>query len=222
MLGQKLSGTLRIMFAEVAHPPGHGLLHEPVAVIGVACRPIEDAVAGGEFFGFGVVEFGKGQGRHKGGTAGPHQGALRPAFYLVKAGRVGGDALLRGDAGGVGDGPGVELWHPGADQIPGAGIIRTDAGLRQQFGGGDAGLRAHCCPKGQRQGRGGRRASSSCRHVFGQRIDRGDGRRQDRGAPPCDRRPFRRLCQATACSVDGGQRLIGRHSTVTDLARLRG
>ena len=45
---------------------------------------------------------------------------------------------MRGNADMIGDGPGVKFGHPGADQIPGAAVIGADAGLGQQFGGGNA------------------------------------------------------------------------------------
>ena len=63
----------------------------------------------------------------------------RPAFDLVKPGGVGDKAARAGVTDVIGDGPCIELRHPGRDAAPDR-VIGPDACLREKRRGGDAGF----------------------------------------------------------------------------------
>ena len=62
-----------VALREVAQPPGDGLLDEPPGVGDISRHPAENTLAAGEVVGSGCLEAGPGQGHHKGGAARPEE-----------------------------------------------------------------------------------------------------------------------------------------------------
>ena len=151
-------GRGAIVFREVAEPPGDGFLDEPLGVVDVSRGPAEDAVAwrrsspalGWFCFVQGSVITSAARRVHmcgevvQGSTSSRRDGSATRRFWPAMAGVVG-------------DGPGVEIGHPGGDQPPDRSVVRADAGLGQQLGGGDAGLVDVGVPRARGESERGRR-----------------------------------------------------------------
>ncbi len=123
MFGQPGLHPWRVMLREVAQPPGDGLLDEPLALIRQPRGPAQHPLARRQFGGLGVVLPSPGQGRHKGGAAGPERAPMGPALDLVKPRRQGHQPLLRRHHRMISNRPAVEVRHPGGDQRPDRSIV---------------------------------------------------------------------------------------------------
>ena len=213
----------RVVFRQVAQPPGDGLLDEPVAVRHIARRPAQHTVARGGLIGAWVVGFRQIERRDQRRPPGPHVVGLRPAFYHVQPGGIGLKPAPDGAAGMIGNGPGVELRHPGLQQIPDR-VIGPDPRLSQQLTRRNPRFVDVAVPKVR-----GKRNPLIQRQILapiaGQVVQRRIGHTQiDARCLVIGGGPF------GPPRFDMGAHLIqralqiqrGRHSTVTDLAKLRG
>ncbi len=217
---QKGAHPVRVMLGQLPQPPGNRLLDEPAVVFNIAGGPAQHAVADGKLMGLGVVLFGPGQGDDQRGAARPHMLGPVPAVDLVNPIRLPDQPLLAGHAGMIGHGPGVKIGHPGLNGLPGGLVRRAQPRLGQQLGGQDARLVHVAVPKVPRQAHPRLNIHQRAplpRQVVQHRVGNaqiGPGGLVIGGHLSC----FACIGARLKC----GQRLVQGHSTVTDLARLRG
>ena len=142
-----------------------------------------------------------------------------PAFHLINPRGVGHQPFGGGIAGMVGNRPCIEIRHPSGQHVPGR-LIVLDPGLRHQFGRGNTGLVDIAVPQGLGQ-----------RQAFIRR----DFLSPDLGQIVNSRHPDTQIGPVNlviAGHFNGlhrvgqrsqfGESVVIFHSTVTDLARLRG
>ncbi|OZB15911.1 MAG: hypothetical protein B7X55_08845, partial [Rhodobacterales bacterium 34-62-10] len=112
VVAQEIADPLGIMLGQFAQPPCHGFLDEPFRIMHISRRPFQHPLADRQIGGLGVVLLGPGQGEDHGRATRPVMGRFGPGFQRVHARRIGQQAFLPRDGGGIRNRPAVKRGHP--------------------------------------------------------------------------------------------------------------